>query len=237
LFLYLSLNKKDFLFRCSFSTFAEVKKTFYSGKEDAIIRLYPNKENKVQINEIKKRFSFDIKDVYIDVRLVVVTLNTGEKGLLITSLLDQNKYSKEDFEHLYGLRWRIEENYKWHKVAFELENFSGHTELAIEQEFFSLVLTANMASLLIQEAQDEIKEEAKTKSLKHNYKINKRIAAATIRERLLIAILDPEIDMEAVCKDLKTELKKNLSPIRLHRKYLRPRKGRRKHGCTTRKCI
>lgn len=238
LLFYLSQHKKDFLIRCTSSTFAKVKEAYDSGKEDVIIRLKPNRENKEQIIELKKRFKdFDIKNSYIDVRLVVVHLNTGEKELLITSLLDQDKYQKKEFKDLYGRRWGAEENYKWHKVSLELENFSGHTKLAIEQDFFSLVLTANMASLLIQEAQEEVEEEHKTKSLKHTYKINRHIAIATIRDQLLKAVLDPEIDMESLCKDLKADLKKSLCPIRPDRKYTRPRKGSRKYGCTTRKCI
>jgi len=236
---YLSNAKKDFLIRCTLSScFAKVKLVLDQGKEDVIIRLYANEANDDQIKEIKKRTpSLDRKNAYVDIRVIVVLLSTGEKEILITSLLDRKLYSKEEFKGLYCRRWGVEENYKWHKVALELENFSGNTEFAIEQELFSLVLTANMASLLIEEAQEEIEEEHKQKSLKHTYKINKRTAISTLRNQLLKGILEPEIDMDELCCSLKAELKKSLCPVRPDRKFVRPKKGRQKYGRTTRKCI
>lgn len=239
LLLYLSSQKKDFLIRCTVSScFAKVKQAFDQGKEDIIIRLYVNQANDDQIKEIKKRTpSLDRKNAYIDIRVIVVTLNTGEKELLITSLLDGNSYKKEEFKYLYRCRWGIEENYKWHKVAMELENFNGHTEQAIKQEFFSIVLTANMASLLIEEAQNEIEEEHKGKSLKHTYKINRRIAIAYLKNPLLKGLLESNIDMDALCTSLKADLKRSLCPVRPDRKFKRPKKGRQKYGCTTRRCI
>jgi hypothetical protein len=239
LLFYLSNAKKDFLIRCSISScFAKVKQVLEQGKEDTIIRLYANEANDDQIKELKKRTpSLDRKNAYLDLRVIVVLLSTGEKEILITSLLDHKLYPKKEFKGLYNLRWGVEENYKWHKVALELENFSGSTELAIEQEFFSLVFTANMASLLIEEAQGEIEEEHKGKSLKHTFKINKRTAISTLRNQLLKGILEPGTDMDELCNNLKADLKKSLCPVRPNRKFARPKKGRQKYGCTTRKSI
>lgn len=239
LLFYLSSQKKDFLIRCTPSScFGQVKQAFDQGKTDVILRLHASQANDEQIKEIKKRVpSLAREGAYVDIRVVVVILSTGEKELLITSLIDQKAYRKDEFKSLYGLRWFVEENYKWHKVAFQLENFSGQTPLAIEQDLFSLVFAANMASLLIQEAQEEMKEDLEAKSLKYAYKINKRAAVATLKDQLLVGILDPEVDMEALCKCLKEALKKSLCPIRPNRKFERPKKGRLKYGCTMRKCI
>ena len=239
LLFYLSSKNKDFLIRCTISTcFAEIKRAFDEGEEDVIIRLHACEANFQQNQELKKRTpSLNRKNAFIDVRMVVVTLNTGEKELLITSLIDQIKYPKEELNGLYGSRWGIEENYKWHKEALELENFSGHSQLSIEQDFFSLVLTANMASLLIEEAQEEVDEEHITKSLKHPYKINKRAALAVLKDELLKGILNPRTNMGTLCQKLKSELKKNLCAVRPNRKFNRPKKGRLKYGCTTRKSI
>jgi hypothetical protein len=207
---YLHDQKQNYAVRCSISScFGRVKQAFDEGKEDVIIRLYANEATDEQIKQLKKLTpNLDRKKSYIDVRMVVVCLNTGEKELLLTSLLDQNKYPKSVFKGLYNMRWGAEENYKMHKVSFEIENFSGQTELSIKQEVFATVFTANMASLLVDEAQAEVVEENKNKSLKHNYKINKRIAVAVLKDKLMIGILDPEIDMEMLCEQLKIGLKK-----------------------------
>jgi hypothetical protein len=244
LLFYLVAEKKDFVMRCTLSSlFKRVKTALDRGEKDAVIRLYANEANDDQIKELKKRIpTLDRKNAYIDVRMVIVTLKTGEKEVLLTSLLDQYKYPQSIFGELYAKRWRVEENYKWFKGTLQLENFAGQTELAVLQEFYATVLTANMASLLIQEAQQELDEEQEARSstkvkLKYNYRINRNVAMPVLRIQLLTGLLDPEIDMDELCESLKFELKKSLSPIRPNRSFKRPRKGALKYGSTTRKSI
>ena len=43
----------------------------------------------------------------IGLRIVTITLNTGEKEVLLTNL-PQNIMSKDDLEYLYSKRWGIE---------------------------------------------------------------------------------------------------------------------------------
>ena len=144
---------------------------------------------------------------------------------------------KEEFGWLYHQRWGAEENYKWHKAVLELENFSGQSQLAIEQDFFSLIFTANRASILIQEAQEEIQKEHQDQELKYVYKINKHVAIASLRDQLVENLLDPYSDTETFCEHLKSEFKRHLSPVRPNRNYQRPKKGRLKFGLTNRRCI
>lgn len=137
LLFYLQSEGKDFVIRCPISCFSKVKAVLSSGKNDVIVRLYTKDATSQQIAELKKRVpTLDRKQAYIDIRVIILTLNTGEKEILITYLLDQKKYKKEDFGYLYNKRWSAEENYKWHKQVLELENFSGHSKLSVEQNFF-----------------------------------------------------------------------------------------------------
>lgn len=239
LFFYLLNNNKDFVIRCSTSScFLKVKEAFESGKKDSIVRLYANEATPQQRMELNKRVPcLDKKTAYIDIRVVVVNLDNGEKELLVTSLLDMKLYLYKEFKGLYSLRWRKEENYKWFKVGCELENFSGYSPQAIEQEFFALIFTANMASLLIEEAQDEIEEKQKEKGLKYEYKINKRIAIGELKDKLVNAILERATNMEEFCTEMKREFKKNLCPIRENRSYKRLKKSRRRYGTTLRRCL
>jgi Transposase DDE domain len=236
---YLLSQNKDFLMRCSFvSCFSEVREVVESGKKDALVRLHAKDATNQQITELKKRDpSLDRKTAYIDIRVVVVKLENGEKELLITSLINKEIYSKNELKELYGLRWRKEENYKWYKVGFELENFSGNSELAVEQDIFALIFTANIASLIMEEAQEDLEKECEGKDLKYKYKINKRIAIASLKDELVAGLLDPCFDMEGLCKQLKEEFKKNLCPVRPGRKFHRPKKGRLKYGGTLRRCL
>jgi Transposase DDE domain len=236
---YLSQKNVDFVIRCSTSAcFAKVREAYERGETDTVVRLYANQKNGNHIKELKKRVpELDRKTAFIDIRVAIVTLETGEKEILITSLLDQQLYSKQDLKILYNRRWGAEENYKWHKVGFEIENFSGNTPQAIEQEIFASVLTANMASLLIENAQEEIDNDPTIQARKHQYKINRRVAVAIMKDQLLEGILSQDTNMEELCERLKCEIKKNLSIVRPGRTFKRQSKNGQKFGKTTRRCL
>lgn len=229
---------KDFIMRASFtSCFSSIAKRLGKGDTDFTHRLYANEATHQQVQELKKRVPLlDRKTSYIDVRVTVVILDNGEKELLISTLMDRRLYSAVDLKNLYGLRWCKEENYKWYKVGMELEDFSGHSKHAVEQEIWATVFTANVASLIIEEAQEEIDQEHNMKELKHKYKINKRIAVGSLKDKL-VQVLFENGDISNFCENLKKEFKKNLCPIREGRKFERKRKNRRKYGCTLRRCL
>jgi len=236
LLFYLKSKKKNFVMRCKTSKcFSEIKKVIDSGKQDAIISMYARDGSDKQLAEIKKRApTLDLKETYVEVRVILVLLETGEKELLITSLLSE-KHPHSIFKGLYFKRWGAEENYKWQKQVLELENFSGHSKLSVEQDVFSLVLTANLTSLLMNEAQNELQKE--DRQYKHEVKINKRMAVSALRDELVKVLFDKNVDFVAFCERLKEEFKKYLCPVRPNRTYKRPRKGRLKFGLTTRPCI
>lgn len=239
MFFYLKSKNVDFLMRGSFSScFSSIKKRLEEGETDFIHRMFAAKGTHQQKQEIKtKTPSLDIKTAFIDIRVTVVDLDNGEKELLYSSLLDINKYSAADLKQLYGWRWNKEENYKWLKIALELENFSGHSEKAIEQEMWALIFTANTASLIMEDAQDEIDQEHKTKDLKHSYKINKKIAIGCLKNSLIKVLYEENGDISQFCDELKRKFKSNLCPVREGRKYKRVKKNRRKYGCTQRRCL
>lgn len=239
LLFYLKDQEKDFVMRASFtSCFSSILKRLEKGDKDFIHRLYADEATYQQVQELKKRIPLlDRKTAYIDVRVTVVILNNGEKELLISSLIDSLLYTAADLKNIYGLRWCKEENYKWYKVGMEIEDFSGYSEQAIEQEVFATVFTANVTSLVMQEAQEEIDQEHNVKQLKHKYKINKRIAIGSLKDKLVKVLFEEDGDISSFCSNLKNELKNNLCPVREGRNFKRTRKNRRKYGCTLRRCI
>lgn len=239
MFFYHQSKNADFLMRGSFSScFSAIKKRLEEGETDFIHRLFANQATHQQIQEIKNKAPLlDRKTAFVDIRVTVVILDNGEKELLFSSLLDKNAYSATDLKQLYNFRWSKEENYKLFKIALELENFSGHSELAIEQEIWALVFTANTASLIIQDAQEEIDQEHGIKGLKHSYKINKRIAIGSLKDSLIKVLYEEDGNIDGFCERLKKKFKKNLCPVREGRKYKRARKARRKYGCTLRRCL
>src|SRR3712207_9523257 len=84
-------------------------------------------------------------------------LSSGIEEVLITSLLDK-KYTLEDLKELYFKRWCVEVKYDELKNRLEIENFTGRTKKAIEQDFYASIYLSNMIELARQESDKIIKE-------------------------------------------------------------------------------
>ena len=81
-------------------------------------------------------------------RLIRVELDSGESEVLITSLINCEKYPSHLFAALYHDRWPVEEDYKVMKCQIELENFSGQSELSVYQDFHARIFLKNITSML-----------------------------------------------------------------------------------------
>jgi hypothetical protein len=204
--------------RCGLGWLSAVKQVLNSGKNDQIIEIHPRMLVGDKRKDFQKRFPDVCLKKRIKIRVLIVELSTGEKEILITSLLDQQKFKHSMFKDLYHLRWGGEENYKFHKVRIEIENFSGKSPFAIEQDFHATVLTANIRALLAEEAQGEL-EELPQKQLKYDYKINKNISLSILKDEIVKVLFNPTSDLEIFCESLKRAMKKSTVPIRPERSY------------------
>lgn len=98
-------------------------------------------------------FIFELDNVSQKVRIITVILPNGGQEVLLTSLLDQKKFSLADISKIYFLRWHIEECYKRLKISTELENFSGVRLEAVLQEFWAHLVMCNTLSLYMYDTQ------------------------------------------------------------------------------------
>jgi hypothetical protein len=92
----------------------------------------------------------------ITVRLVRIVTPTGHVHILMTSLLDETEYPATAFGDLYHARWRIEEAFKRIKHRLALEQLSGVSWLAAQQDFGAKVLCDNLNALAIHAAAPEL---------------------------------------------------------------------------------
>jgi len=97
---------------------------------------------------------------------------SGGVEVLMTNLMDSEKYNASLFKSLYHLRWGIEENYKRLKQWVEIENFSGKSALSVQQDFYAKIVASNLTALMAMAAQKTIA--TKTKHLKLKYQITMR---------------------------------------------------------------
>lgn len=94
----------------------------------------------------------------IQVRFVSVELPSGEVEILATSLIDEKRYPTEDFKDLYFKRWGNETFFKVLKSRLGIENFTGKTALAVNQDFYSTILVTTLESILTREAEEKLNQ-------------------------------------------------------------------------------
>jgi hypothetical protein len=127
-------------------------------------------------------------DIYL--RVLKFTLSSGEEETLITDIADKRMGIKA-FKALYFKRWPIETKYDEIKNKLEVENFSGRTENAIMQDFYITMYLSNMLAIACWDAQDDLDNEINSKDNKYRYHVNANHAIGTLKDRLILAILEP----------------------------------------------
>jgi len=138
----LSEQKKSFLIRVKANRWKQAKEFLFSRAEEQIIEVKPS-------NEAKKRcLERGINYAPLKLRMVRVPIQAGEDHVLITNLIDNKTYRKADLSMLYRKRWPVEESFKLLKTRAELENLSGKTMRAVQQDFYRIIFRANLSSIL-----------------------------------------------------------------------------------------
>ncbi|MFT9497293.1 IS4 family transposase [Anaerosolibacter sp.] len=231
LILLLNSLKKDYIFRVSSSFLREVNEFTKGTDIDKTITIDISKR-RIATHRIK-----DINEpVQFDLRCIRIPLET-EDEILITSL-GADVMNVEDFKALYNLRWNIETKYNSLKNVLELENFTGDTDRAIQQDFYASIYISNLASMMVADAQDEYDKNQGDKQKKHEYKINQRMAIAYLKNDLINILLqdDPHKASKLYEKFVK-KLSKQVVPIRKDRKFERPKGHKPKYGRTNKKIL
>ncbi len=204
-------RKIHFIYRCRTSFSNQVIKFYESNKTDEIVTIQP-----VQ-NHSFKNLPYT-KDETIKVRMIKVILPSGDIEVLMTSLLNKDIYTTNEFGSLYTTRWGVETYYNRFKNIIGVESFSGTSNQFIQQEFNCALYMSNMQSILTKDAQDEADE--KYQGRVYEYKINASLSLSFIRSRL-IELFTQNKNSEEILKELKELFVRNVIPIRPNRKFER----------------
>lgn len=200
----------NYIIRCKHDFNWQVKEFVSSKEESRIIDFKPGK------NTIFKGKSFN-KNTTVKVRLIKIEISDGEIEILMTSLLDTEKYKTSIFKEVYFKRWGIETFYDVFKNKLQVENFSGYSDIAIQQDFNCTLLIRNLQSVILKDMNEEAKE--KYKDCKYQYKINNNISIGIMKNRVVELLMNET--PEVVLEELKSLLILNVIPIRPDRKYER----------------
>ena len=196
--------ESNFLIRVK-ECFNNVTKEFIkSNKSTQIVNFYIGQHRKLQGKEYTKKTP-------VKVRLVRVKLPSGQIEILVTSLLDSQKYKNNIFKELYFKRWGVELFFDEFKNKLKAEYFSGYSNQSILQDFYAALFTSNVQTLLVSELSDEINEQ--TKGNKYKYKVNNNLSYGFLKDRI-VTLFFSKNKMEDTIIELKTLFKKHLIPIR-----------------------
>jgi len=216
---YLLLQKPEYKFVMRVSTeFNNTIKSFmHSSEQDSIVSFHPHHETVKQMREMGLKIT---KETAINLRLVKILLSTGETEILITNLFQSETYSITDLKEVYALRWGIETFYGTAKNQLQIECFSGIKQICIEQDYFANLFVFNLQNIIERQSEPALEKINGQRTL--SYKINKNIAWASLKNRLVLLFLTN--DCSKILLELQMLFQQYLEPVRPDRKFPRIRK-------------
>ncbi len=217
--LILSLGS-NFCARISCTKWKIVRKFYHSGKKEQIIYLPAPSTSIKQCQEM----GLDTKPLRL--RLVRVELDTGETEILVTSLIDPDRYPVHIFHALYHERWPVEEDYKTAKCWIEIENFSGKSVLSVYQDFHAKVFSKNMTSALAYPTREIVRQASEGK--KYEYQINFAQALSNTKDVIVLLFERSKGAVTKLISQLHEIFVKTIEPIRPGRKFPRNHKVHRR---------
>jgi hypothetical protein len=136
----LSQSRRHFCMRVDATGWKSVRQFLRSGHRETLVTLHAPSTPDARIYEIDRAPT--------RVRLIRDVTPTGNVRVLMTSLLDAERYPAAQFGALYHQRWRIEEAFKRIKHRLRLEAATGLTYLAFQQDFAAKILADNLQRVL-----------------------------------------------------------------------------------------
>ena len=152
------------------------------GQDDAPVRAVPKK---TALRKLRAAFPGKRLD---PVELRLVKCEAGEdQWILATTLIDRERYTRDDLFGLYHGRWGIEELYKTSKNTIAVEEFHGQTERDVRQELYAHFNLIAMTRLLSNRGdgllEDLCKEDGKRQTT--NFRNALAMMAANLEELVL----------------------------------------------------
>ena len=207
----------NFCARVSCTRWKVVRKFFRSGLSEKVVTVPVHSTSIAQCRQM------GLDTTPLTLRLIRIE-NDGKVAVLITSLVDTEKYPIELFSDLYHKRWPVEEDYKIIKCRIELENFSGQSALSVYQDFHAKVFAKNLVWMMAFHVQDRIDDEIV--HTKHRYQINFTQALSKSKGVIALLFLDANRLIKRLIADLQYIFQRTVEPIRPGRKYPRNHKAK-----------
>ena len=210
----------DYIFRSpAAKTFYTVQEFISSQKKEDIIRIIPP-SSYINKNETYLQREERKNAAPITLRVIRLKNHDGTLSVLLTSLLDCQKYPAEEIIKLYFKRWEIETFYRHEKTYIQIEEFHSRSVNGIHQELFASLIVSVIASVLMVIASEtENKDQYKLPYRKNIVRLQFKNAVMTVAaEAAFLASRDPqraaEILVELIDDIRKVKYYKLKVPIR-----------------------
>jgi hypothetical protein len=195
-------KQRDFVIRFPRQTFQAVQAFWQSEQFDQIVTL--------QVTDKQQRFVREHGLAKtIQIRLVKVVLDTGEIEVLGTSLLDQRPYPAAEFKWVYGRRWGVETYLDRIKNVFEVERFSGHSVLSIEQDFYGVLFLATLQSVLSKEAEAELEQHSQPNPCLYPQQVNQSVGYSAMLDYAIELLMNQRKGVDETLEALHQLFKTN----------------------------
>jgi len=181
--------------RCSSGSFAAAQALFRMNRagRSQVVKLFAPADQRAEL----KALGLPLELI---VRFVSVRLPDGKLEVLVTTLLEETRYRTAEFLEVYHWRWPHETFYFMLKSRLDLENFSGETLEAVQQDFQAALLLCNLESLLTEPASMAVQENSV--GHQHPKQINRAGAYHALKDQLL-ALLYSDLPAETVLQKLQ----------------------------------
>jgi hypothetical protein len=193
-----------------------VQRFVESGAQETLIDLHPSYHSKKECVEM------GLETNPLRLRLIRVELESGQIEVLITTLIDTEKYKQDIFKDLYHKRWPIEVDYLFMKERLQIGNFSGQSFLSVYQDFHAKVFSKNLTWILSSPAQDFVKNA--TKANTYQYQLNMTEAISKSKDTLFLLFERPRTMISQLIQQLHRVFVDSTEPIRPGRKFERNHK-------------
>lgn len=218
----LAIKKLDYVLRCNADFIKELADFAQSPKIDAWLEIdlqLPWRRNNQALQAWLQPGQKQLR-----VRAIKIQLSSGKVEYLLSSLPEMK--GKSGFRHchfkgIYHKRWGVETGIDFHKNDLQLENFSARTVIGIQQDYHARILTANLTSLLVEDAQAELDAQQVKHINKHHYQINRAVALGLVKDKLPELLSTDEQLRQQVYRELLEKIKKRKTAQKPDRSFPR----------------
>jgi hypothetical protein len=211
-----------FCMRLPRESFSAAEPFWNSDADSTIITLTPSAE---QARECRNQ---ELPSDPIRVRLVRVRLPGGETEVLAISVLEETRLPARLFKALYHRRWGAEESYKRQKRWVEIENFSGRSVLAVQQDVQAKILALNLSSMVREVAQ--LIASRRYAERTHRYQVRWTSTLSTMKNTLVRLLIGTQQAPMIILTSVICKLSKAVDAVRPDRQFPRENPGKLKAG-------